>query len=229
MTCHNDRNSTVKIYLNGRLFHVFENIPEFNFKDYYNDKDKVIGIPYSITWGGGSFGLQNSWHYSTQKYSLYTGQDNNFINTHYSVSKLNNITNDFELKLNNTKYEFNAMELAHTGGTGNTYLVYYNQPISILPYREYTINADIYDTGIFEGNIGNISLIPISDDIEFDIKSENIYNSIITHTNNNIFPDEHIYVKDGVLYYGNTGNPVSSIFNESTYENNYITGVNFTT
>lgn len=226
MECHEDRNSNVKIYINGRIFHEFENVPEFFFKEYHNDYDKLIGIPYTITWGGGSFGLKNSWHFDTQTYSLYTGQDDNFINTHYSVTEFNIDSNDFKLKLNNIKYEFNVMELAYTGGTGNTYLVYYNKPISVLPYRVYKINADIYDTGIFEGNIGNVSLVPIADNIEFDIKTETKYNSTVTHTNSNIFPDEHIYVKNGVMYYGETGNPVSSIFNELTYENNYITGVN---
>ncbi len=226
MECHEDRNSNVKIYINGRIFHEFENVPEFFFKEYHNDYDKLIGIPYTITWGGGSFGLKNSWHFDTQTYSLYTGQDDNFINTHYSVTEFNIDSNDFKLKLNNIEYEFNVMELAYTGGTGSTYLVYYNKPISVLPYREYKINADIYDTGIFEGNIGNVSLVPIADNIEFDIKTETKYNSTVTHTNSNIFPDEHIYVKDGVMYYGETGNPVSSIFNELTYENNYITGVN---
>lgn len=226
MKCHEDRNSNVKIYINGRIFHEFENVPEFFFKEYHNDYDKLIGIPYTITWGGGSFGLKNSWHFDTQTYSLYTGQDDNFINTHYSVTEFNIDSNDFKLKLNNIEYEFNVMELAYTGGTGNTYLVYYNKPISVLPYREYKINADIYDTGIFEGNIGNVSLVPIADNIEFDIKTETKYNSTVTHTNSNIFPDEHIYVKNGVMYYGETGNPVSSIFNELTYENNYITGVN---
>lgn len=226
MECHEDRNSNVKIYINGRIFHEFENVPEFFFKEYHNDYDKLIGIPYTITWGGGSFGLKNSWHFDTQTYSLYTGQDDNFINTHYSVTEFNIDSNDFKLKLNNIEYEFNVMELAYTGGTGNTYLVYYNKSISVLPYREYKINADIYDTGIFEGNIGNVSLVPIADNIEFDIKTETKYNSTVTHTNSNIFPDEHIYVKNGVMYYGETGNPVSSIFNELTYENNYITGVN---
>lgn len=226
MECHEDRNSNVKIYINGRIFHEFENVPEFFFKEYHNDYDKLIGIPYTITWGGGSFGLKNSWHFDTQTYSLYTGQDDNFINTHYSVTEFNIDSNDFKLKLNNIEYEFNVMELAYTGGTGNTYLVYYNKPISVLPYRVYKINADIYDTGIFEGNIGNVSLVPIADNIEFDIKTETKYNSTVTHTNSNIFPDEHIYVKNGVMYYGETGNPVSSIFNELTYENNYITGVN---
>lgn len=221
LQCYNDRNSLIKIYVNGQLFHIFDNIPELYFKEYANDYDKLIGIPYSITWGGGSFGLKYSWHFNNQKHMLYGGQDETFINSYFSVSDSN-----LDIKCNDDEFDFNVIEIINSGSTGNSYIMYYNKPISVLPYREYKINAMLFDSGIFENNIGNISLIPISDTVEFLIKSENKYNPNIPHVNSNIFPGEHIYVKNGILYYGNTGNPVSSIYDESVNEPNYVTGVN---
>ena len=57
LDCAAARSGTLKIYVNGRLFWKIENYNEFFFKGIKNDREKQIGVPYNISWGGGSFGL----------------------------------------------------------------------------------------------------------------------------------------------------------------------------
>ena len=63
LNCDNQRKGELIFYVNGRPIWILKEFPEFFFKRIINDKEKQIGVPYSISWGGGSFGLKNSWHY----------------------------------------------------------------------------------------------------------------------------------------------------------------------
>jgi hypothetical protein len=53
------RNGTLKIYVNGKLFHTFYNIEEIIPRGLNTDKEKQIGVPFNISWGGGTQGLHN--------------------------------------------------------------------------------------------------------------------------------------------------------------------------
>jgi hypothetical protein len=56
------RDGIFTIYVNGKVFEEFKNIEEFLWpKKLLTDKDKQIGIPFTINFGGGSFGLKNSY------------------------------------------------------------------------------------------------------------------------------------------------------------------------
>jgi hypothetical protein len=71
--CLDKREGQLSFYVNGRLFFKEECFPEeFWFKALNTEREKQIGVPFSITWGGGSFGLKNSYHYPS-KYAEYTG------------------------------------------------------------------------------------------------------------------------------------------------------------
>jgi len=82
--CAKQRMGDLKFYINGRNVWTLTNFPEFYFRAITNDKEKQIGVPYSISWGGGSFGLEHSWHYDNQTYSLYTGQNDEYVNLNLS-------------------------------------------------------------------------------------------------------------------------------------------------
>jgi len=56
--CAKQRMGDLKFYINGRNVWTLTNFPEFYFRAITNDKEKQIGVPYSISWGGGSFGLE---------------------------------------------------------------------------------------------------------------------------------------------------------------------------
>ena len=62
--CYARRKGDLCFYLNGRLFWKVTDFDEFYFIELGNDKEKQEGVPFTVSWGGGSFGLKHSWHYS---------------------------------------------------------------------------------------------------------------------------------------------------------------------
>jgi hypothetical protein len=85
LECYPQRTGKFVVYVNGRALWTINEYPEFFFKAFINDREKQIGVPYSISWGGGTFGLKHSWHYDLQTYGLYTGQDTQYINSMFDV------------------------------------------------------------------------------------------------------------------------------------------------
>jgi hypothetical protein len=60
--CTPKREGDLKIFVNGKLFFEKECTEEFFWlKDLNTNSDRQIGVPYTINWGGGSFGLKNSY------------------------------------------------------------------------------------------------------------------------------------------------------------------------
>jgi len=64
LECLPNRLGDLTVYVNGRQFWKIEDFEEFYCKPMDNTKEKQIGVPFNISFGGGSFGLQNSWHFS---------------------------------------------------------------------------------------------------------------------------------------------------------------------
>ncbi len=62
--CYPRRKGDLIFYVNGKLFWRINNFDEFYFSEIKNDREKQIGVPFNISWGGGSFGLKNSYHYN---------------------------------------------------------------------------------------------------------------------------------------------------------------------
>jgi len=85
LECAPQRKGKMIFYVNGRAMWILHDFPEYFFKAIKNQKEKQIGVPYSISWGGGSFGLRYSYHYDYQKYQLYNGQDTDYIDTKFWV------------------------------------------------------------------------------------------------------------------------------------------------
>lgn len=197
--CIKQRNGDLYVYVNGRLFWKLFNFPEFYFKSFYNDREKQIGVPYSISWGGGSFGLKHSWHYDIQKYLLYSNNDINYINTNFNLISnpiINNCNNSLTgntigLSFNvdnttfvnvdtcNTSIEnpinvFNIKYIGNVGVTNISYFIKYNNLISVISNREYEAELIIYNNDFFI-NDGLIKIIPYSDICDILITDEIIY------------------------------------------------------
>jgi hypothetical protein len=251
--CEPQRLGKLILYINGRARWLIKDFPEFFFKSLNNDKEKQEGVPYSISWGGGSFGLKNSWHYDYQKYSLYTGQDTAYINdkffvepdpiptdcytpptgdTYLSGLALSADSSTFLIKDKcdpNISHNLTVMRVEYTGETGTTtgqtYFIKFNQPISVLSNRDYTIDLSIFNEGFFKlydasGNTvyNKISVI-VYGTTDISIISDTEYKIPLTSSDianlNNLglypYPDrqEFEYMRDGVMYYGLTGVPIS--------------------
>jgi surface protein len=58
------RKGRLKIYINGRIFHTFQDIEEIIPRALSTDKEKQVGVPYNISWGGGTQGLRENLTFS---------------------------------------------------------------------------------------------------------------------------------------------------------------------
>jgi surface protein len=50
----------LKIYVNGRRFHTFENFEEVIPRALNTEREKQIGVPFNLSWGGGTQGLREN-------------------------------------------------------------------------------------------------------------------------------------------------------------------------
>lgn len=244
LECAERRLGKLVFYVNGRAVWTIKEFPEFYFKSFGNEKEKQLGVPYSISWGGGSFGLAESWHYDYQTYVIYNGQDQNYIDTKFFV-EADPISTDcytpptgdtyltgLSLSADSTTFHYvetcnpdielplTVMRIEYTGGTGNTYFIKFNQPISVLSNRDYVVDLSVFVDGIF-GSDGNnkISVLMYSDDVDINVVSEIEYVFPVTTAylqsliGDGLHPfsdgQEYQWVVDGVMYYGISGLPVT--------------------
>ncbi|MFW6246601.1 MAG: hypothetical protein ACOC22_00295 [bacterium] len=238
LLCGERRMGDLRFFINGRQFWKIKEFSEFFFKALVNDKEKQIGVPYSISWGGGSFGLKHSWHYDKQTYDLYDSGSTEQINTNFFIqpnpiaTECNpNPSEDYlpGLRLFAESDRFvetddcdgvetpkTVMGIEYTGDTIQDFYVKFTQPISVLSNRDYVVNMSLYNEGIF--NKGNISIVAFSHDSDIHVLNEVIYSYPSINSDENFklkglkpFPYEYQYVSDGVKYYGGTGIPITDL------------------
>ena len=54
------RTGRLKIYINGRIFYTIEDFEEVIPRALNTDKERQVGVPFNISWGGGSQGLREN-------------------------------------------------------------------------------------------------------------------------------------------------------------------------
>jgi len=197
LECAEQRLGKLVFFVNGRPMWTITEFPEFYFREFANDKEKQEGVPYSISWGGGSFGLAESWHYDYQTYIIYGGDDQTYIDTAFLVEADpiptecytpptgDTYLDGLSLSADSTTFTYvencapdveiplTVMRIEYTGGTGNTYFVKFMQPISVISNRDYTANLDVFIDGIFDSEADNkISILPYSDDVDINVVSD---------------------------------------------------------
>lgn len=59
------REGRLKIYINGKLFHTIEKFEELIPRALNTDKEKQVGVPFNISWGGGTQGLRENLTFSS--------------------------------------------------------------------------------------------------------------------------------------------------------------------
>jgi hypothetical protein len=83
------RKGRLKIYINGRRFFTIENFEEIIPRGLNTDKEKQVGVPFNISWGGGTQGLRENLTFSSTTGTTYI-QDpeslptNDLVGTDYS-------------------------------------------------------------------------------------------------------------------------------------------------
>lgn len=186
LKCADRRKGTLTFYVNGRRFWSVENYDEYYFTSIKNDDEKTLGVPYNISWGGGSFGLKHSWHYDINEVSLYSGNNNTYVNQNFVVTDypLNTdlcpptaTTGNITLSADSTSFAYadecdntilhpiTVLLLMYSGTTAQTstnqYYFEYNEPIELISNRDYVFSVDLYDLGIFQNHINAKSKISL--------------------------------------------------------------------
>ena len=193
LKCGERRIGDLRFFINGRQFWKVKEFPEFLFNGLVNDKEKQIGVPYSISWGGGSFGLKHSWHYDYQTYVLYSSGTTEQINNNFFVQPNPIITEcnsnpseeylpGLQLFAESNRFveidecdhsietPLTVIGVQYTGGSMQDFYVKFNQPISVLSNRDYVVNLSIYNEGIIQE--GNISIIVFSHESDIHVINE---------------------------------------------------------
>lgn len=116
-SCSESRFGDLEIYVGGEIFYTLTNIKEIWLKPLKSTTfDKMIGVPYNISWGGGSYGLKNSFRFDDVSLPSYANSPNtnnlliesNFngsINTSIQKLRIYDKALNFVQIRNNYKYE----------------------------------------------------------------------------------------------------------------------------
>jgi hypothetical protein len=244
LKCADRRTGDLFIYVNGRKFFKLEDFEEFIFTDLKNHREKTLGVPYSISWGGGSFGLKHSYHWDIKEVSLYNGEDTIYINENFEykdfpldevVSTGNTIggvvlsADDTTFIDDNTGDPVVVMEIRNTGTTATTnsnkYYIEYDNLIPLISNRDYEFSLDIYDTGIFAENSNSKISLSIFGTEDIAIINETFYKNIIREEDLIIatpFPIikcefEYSDSGTGLIIDGSTGLPVGDNIDYELY------------
>jgi hypothetical protein len=140
--CVPRRDGYFKIFINGKLYHEVDGAEEFFWLKPLNiDADKQIGIPFTINWGGGTWGLKHSYvdGFSSLTYTQNIITGRTFVNeTGYTI-------------LNNSGYAYNLItgQTLFSGGTFGTF-----ESSTISGVTSDTLNSIILtsSTQVYSGN-----------------------------------------------------------------------------
>lgn len=169
--CYSNRKGELNVFVNGVLFWKLNDFDEFYFKPIKNHKEKQIGIPFNISWGGGSLGLKNSYHYDRNIYNIYNNDDLTYINNNFIVD--GNATLNYYPVDESIGVDIN---------NDNKLILRYNNQINLLSGHIYKmsafINANIYNKLMDFGNIyfdvdGNFNNYNVLDEQRYTTKRIN--------------------------------------------------------
>lgn len=121
-SCIGERLGNLDFYVNNKIFWQVENFEEIIFKGFSENKDKVLGLPYNISWGGATFGLKNHWHFDPiwELYKNNIFKDGN----NGDFTSLSGLTDTTEQKSNLLKLSIDETEgKVSKGGIGTTNVV----------------------------------------------------------------------------------------------------------
>jgi hypothetical protein len=98
------RKGTLKIYINGRIFYKVENVEEIIPRALSTDKEKQVGVPFNVSWGGGSQGLHNNLTFiecpTTLTGNTYQQDPELFPNNILSGTSLSALTTNIQIEQN---------------------------------------------------------------------------------------------------------------------------------
>jgi hypothetical protein len=178
------RMGKLKVYVNGRVFHTFENIEEIIPRALDTEKERQVGVPYNISWGGGTQGLHDNLTFTGCPEAIigltYQQDPECFPNNILSGTSLSGLTTHILLEQN----------FAGSFDGGISQFRMYTEPLSadevkhnfnLLKDKFQLYNPDCPDCNVCNGipfNLSNIFDIPYSGNVIFvDFSGETASNN----------------------------------------------------
>jgi hypothetical protein len=96
----NDRKGKLKIYVNGKIFYTIDNFEEIIPRGLDTEKEKQIGVPFNISWGGGALGLHENLTFSSCTSENYIQDPECLPNNILSGTTLSGLTTNILLEQN---------------------------------------------------------------------------------------------------------------------------------
>lgn len=187
LKCADLRKGDFNVFVNGRLFWKIKNFEEFYFRGFKNSKEKQLGVPYNVSWGGGSFGLKHSWHWDLNYRVIFDENSQAEIATGYTFINDPNVVLDcppppvsgftqyVTITGDNTTFHNidpcaphavtpnMVLSIAHSGTTGTTtneYFIEYTTDLDLISNRDYTFKVNFFHNDIFRpySTIGSAGL-----------------------------------------------------------------------
>jgi hypothetical protein len=180
--CYAQRKGTLSIYINGGLFWGISDFDEFYFRGLKNDDEKQLGVPYNISWGGGSFGLKHSLHYTDfdkTSLTLDPSKYDQLIEHNFNSSYIGNIQKlrIYNKALANNEVRQNAIILALSNSAydlsvinGGRLIRRLNQPVT---FTQINAGSDIRKSIKYRNIDGTYKNLSDMLDIKVVIKSRN--------------------------------------------------------
>jgi len=98
----NFRKGRLKIYINGKFFWSIENFEEIIPRALNTDKEKQVGVPFNVSWGGGTQGLRENITFSstTNPFGPYIQDPENFPTNDLTGTTLNGLKTNILIEQN---------------------------------------------------------------------------------------------------------------------------------
>lgn len=225
LDCAPLRKGDFNVFVNGRLFWKIKDSIEFYFRGFKNDKEKQLGVPYNVSWGGGSFGLKHSYHWDINKRTLFDENSQININTGYTfindpnaildcppapvsgytqyltITGDNSTFTNIELCAPYTVTPNTVLAIIHSGTTGTTtneYFIEYTEELELISNRDYTFNVSFFDGDIFAQYSTSEAGLFFYGDVDIMVLEETPYNNLAN------LPNEWFEIKYKIRLANNT-------------------------
>ena len=177
LDCAPVRKGDFTVHLNGRQFWKIADFDEFYFRGFKNAREKQLGVPYNVSWGGGSFGLRHSYHWDLNTRTIFDENGQAQIATGFTFVVDPTITYDCPpapisgytqyviVSADSTTFHnvdpcdpshitpntvLAIIQTGTTGTTSNEYFLEYVSDLELISNRDYTFTVNFYDREIFQ-------------------------------------------------------------------------------
>jgi hypothetical protein len=94
------RKGRLKIYINGKIFYTIEDFEEIIPRGLNTDKEKQVGVPFNISWGGGTQGLRENLTFTDMSGTGYTQDPECFPTNDLSGTTLSGLNTNILIEQN---------------------------------------------------------------------------------------------------------------------------------